>query len=498
MIEMTLAEIAQITGGKLAPHTDGDTPVAGTVEFDSRAVGAGSLFICLPGARVDGHDFAAEVIGNGAAGVLCARDTGVPGVIVPHTDKPMTNAYIYDNDPGGDGVSVVKALSLLARSVVDRLAAGGMKVAAVTGSAGKTSTKDMIATVLTAAAGSDDPAAVVAPPGSFNNEIGLPYTALKATAGTRWLVAEMSARGVDHIRQLTEITPPDIGVVLNVGTAHLGEFGSVDTIAEAKGELVEALPPTGVAVLNADDPRVAAMAQRTRATVITFSTRDTGADVTATGIELDELSRARFVLHASGDSAPVSLKVFGAHQVPNALAAAAVGLEAGMDVAQVAAALSEHVAASANRMDVTTRRDRVTIINDSYNANPDSMKAGIDALASMAAARGNATSWAVIGQMGELGDDAVAQHEAIADYLAEHHIDRVVAVGNDVATRAMANRAGELGLAVDRAQSTGAAANIVDQHLTKGDVVLVKASQVERLWEVAELLIERDRSRRVL
>ena len=498
MIEMTLADIARITGGTLTESTDGGTPVTGSVEFDSRAITPGSLFVCLPGARVDGHDFIGKAMAAGAAGVLCARATDAPGVLVPHVDKPMTNAYIYDNDPGGDGVSVVKALSLLARDVVDTLSADGMTVVGITGSAGKTSTKDMVATVLKAAVDAGAGDAVIAPPGSFNNEIGLPHTALRATTGTRWLVSEMSARGTGHIRQLTEVTPPDIGVVLNVGTAHLGEFGSTEAIAEAKGELVEALGANGTAILNADDPRVAAMAGRTAAATVTFSCTRTTANVYATDITVDELSRARFTLHAGANSAPVELQVFGRHQVPNALAAAAVGITAGLDVAAVAGALGSHVAASANRMDVSTRRDRVTIINDSYNANPDSMKAGIDALASMAAARTHAVSWAVLGQMGELGDGAVAEHEAIADYLHAKSIDRLVAVGNDVATRAMANRASELGMTVDRAQSTGAAANIVDQNLAKGDVVLVKASQIERLWEVAELLIERDRTRRVL
>src|SRR5882757_2246323 len=261
----------------------------------------------------------------------------------------------------------VEALGRLAGLVVSRLAAEhDLVVVAITGSQGKTSTKDLIAAVLEAHG------ETVAPPGSFNNEIGLPLTALRAGPATRHLVLEMGARGIGHIRYLCEIAPPRIGVVLNVGVAHVGEFGSRDAIAVAKGELVEALPPGGTAVLNADDPLVAGMAARTKARVLTFGLN--GAEVTAEQVTL-EAGRGQFVLVTPSGRAPVTLQVHGLHQVGNALAAAAVGHEVGMSAEQIAPALAAATPRSRWRMEVSTRADGLTVVNDAYNANPDSMRA---------------------------------------------------------------------------------------------------------------------------
>ena len=273
MIALSLAEIAQITGGRLDSVDEPETPVTGFVEFDSRKVTPGGLFVALPGARVDGHDYAHTAVEKGAVAVLAARPVGVPAIVVEprgRVEGDGANADIYANDVDGSAAAVVEALSALARAVTQRLATEqDLTIVGVTGSAGKTSTKDLIATIFR------EVGETVAPPGSFNNEIGLPYTALRCDEHTRYLVAEMSARGIGHIRHLTEITAPRVGVVLNVGSAHLGEFGSRENIAQAKGELVEALPSAeagGVAVLNADDPFVAAMATRTGAKVVYYST----------------------------------------------------------------------------------------------------------------------------------------------------------------------------------------------------------------------------------
>ncbi|HET9518288.1 MAG TPA: UDP-N-acetylmuramoyl-tripeptide--D-alanyl-D-alanine ligase, partial [Actinoplanes sp.] len=237
MITLSLGDIAEITGGVLV-DADPAVTVTGGVEFDSRAVGPGGLFVAFTGERVDGHDFADAAVAAGAVAVLGSRDTGRPGIVVA--------------DP-------LAALARLARAVVDRLPQ--LTVIGLTASSGKTTTKDLIGQ-LTARLG-----ATVAPPGSFNNELGHPHTVLRATADTRYLVLELGARGPGHIRHLTEAAPPRIGLVLNVGAAHLGEFGSIEQTAAAKGELVEALPAGGVAILNADDPLVAAMAARTAARV---------------------------------------------------------------------------------------------------------------------------------------------------------------------------------------------------------------------------------------
>lgn len=359
MIPTTAGEIAAIAGGTLHDCAP-DLPVAGPVEFDSRQITEGSVFLALPGARADGHDFAAGAVERGAALVIAARPVGVPAVVVEPLGAQDSNSDAFAHDPDGSGAAVLEAVGRLARSNVDELAAGGLTVVGVTGSAGKTSTKDMMATILRTAG------ETVAPKGSFNNEIGHPYTVLRCTPDTRFLVAEMSARGIGHIAHLARIAPPRIGAVLNVGTAHLGEFGSRETIARAKGELVESLPDAadgGVAVLNADDPLVAAMAARTRAKVVTFGER-ADADYRAADVELDELARPSFTLHApDGSTHRVELRVHGAHQVSNALAAAAVAVEAGVSPAAAAEALGAHVAVSQRRMEVTTLASGLTVIN---------------------------------------------------------------------------------------------------------------------------------------
>lgn len=485
MIERTAGEIADIVGGELH-DADPATPVAGPVEFDSRRITPGSVFLALPGARVDGHDFAAGAAADGAALILAARPVGVPAVVVKPLGAQNSNAEAFAHDPDGSGAAVLEAVGALARRDVDELAADGLVVVGVTGSAGKTSVKDMMATILRT------DGETVAPKGSFNNEIGHPYTVLRCTRDTRYLVAEMSARGIGHVAHLARIAPPRIGAVLNIGTAHLGEFGSREAIAQAKGELVEALPAAadgGVAVLNADDPLVAGMAPRTRAKVVTFGVDSADADYRATDVTVDDLARASFTLHCPDGSAhPVALRVHGAHQVPNALAAAAVGVEAGLAPATVAEALSAHVAASERRMEMRQRDDGVTVINDSYNANPDSMRAGVDALVLAAGARDGASSWAVLGQMGELGGTAVDEHSALAGYLADHGVDRLVAVGEGANARALADAAEAMGLNTVRASGPDAAAEAVAKELRPGDVVLVKASYADGLWRVADVL----------
>ena len=506
MIEMTSGDIAAVTGGELVDGSTDDTLVTGPVEFDSRRITPGSLFMALPGARVDGHDFIAGALEDGAALVLAGRPVGLPVLLCPpvadteeagDAGTAQRNAAYLENDPDGVAERVLTAVGRLARVNTDTLVADeGMTVVGVTGSAGKTSTKDLLGAVLSRGG------ETVAPPGSFNNEIGHPYIALKADRNTRYLVAEMSARGQGHIAHLARIAPPSVGVVLNVGTAHLGEFGSREAIATAKGELVEALPDAahgGLAVLNADDDAVSAMTSRTTARILRFSAQgsvgSTGntADYYATGTSLDEVARASFTMHhPHGEPVEVHLGVFGAHQVSNALAAAAVGMECGLDAATVAAALSEHVAASENRMDVRTRADGLTIINDSYNANPDSMRAGIDALAYTAAGRQDAESWAVLGQMGELGDDGRGEHIALGEVLGQRRIDHVVVVGHGINQSALVTSAEEQGLDVLHVDNTDGAVNVLDLNVSADDVVLVKASYADGLWRVASGLLAGD------
>jgi UDP-N-acetylmuramoyl-tripeptide--D-alanyl-D-alanine ligase len=474
MIPLTLEEIAAATGGRLHNATGHET-VTGSVEFDSRQVTPGGLFIAVPGERVDGHDFAAAAVEKGAAGILAAREVDAPSVIVPPVDTRHATAYVLAGDKDGSGAAVLAGLAAVARAVVDRL--GDLTVVGVTGSSGKTSTKDLISQVL------EPLGPTVAPPGSFNNELGHPWTVLRVDESTRYLVLELSARGAGHIRALCETAPPNIGVVLNVGTAHLSEFGSREGIAQAKGELAEAA--SDVVVLNADDPLVRAMADRTSARVVLVGTAK-DADVMATDIQLDDQARATFRLN---DTATVTLGLHGAHHVGNALAAAAVALELGATVDDVAASLSGARRRSARRMEVTTRADGVTVVNDSYNANPDSMAAGLRTLASMSGP--GRRTWAVLGEMRELGDKAPEAHEEIGRLVARLGIDRLVVVGEPAG-------AIQHGAALERADTgkepvlvpdVETAVALLDTELRPGDVVMVKAANLAGLWRVADALL---------
>ncbi len=489
MIDLTVARIAEIVGGRLADISPADaaaTRITGTVEFDSRAVTPGGLFLALPGARADGHDFARGAVESGAVAVLAARPVGVPAIVVPPAAAADAQSSVLEHDAGGAGAAVLSALAKLASAVARELVAGGMRIVGITGSSGKTSTKDLIAAVLRPLG------EVVSPPGSFNNELGHPWTVLRATRETDFLVLEMSARHRGNIAALAEVAPPSIGVVLNVGTAHLGEFGSREAIAATKGELVEALLPSGVAILNADDTLVAAMASRTPARVV-YVGLSAAADIRAENVVLDELARPRFTLRTAAGSVEVALAVHGEHQVGNALSAAAVALECGATLQQVADALAEAAPASRHRMEVGTRADGVTVINDAYNANPESMRAGLQALAVMA--RQSAPprrSWAVLGEMGELGEDSITEHDRVGRLAVRLDISRLVVVGTGRAMSAMHHGAvmeGSWGPESTMVPDADAALELLRSELTPGDVVLVKASNAAGLGALAEALL---------
>jgi UDP-N-acetylmuramoyl-tripeptide--D-alanyl-D-alanine ligase len=452
VIPLTLAAIAEITGASLGPFT-GPAALVRSVVIDSRQAGPGALFAALPGERVDGHDFAVAAVEKGAVAVLASRPVGVPALITP--DVPA-------------------ALAALARAVTD--AVPGLTIAGITGSVGKTTTKDLAAQLI------ERLGPTVAPYGSFNNEIGHPLTVLRVTAETRYLVLELSARGAGHIAELCQIAPPRIGVVLCVGHAHTGEFGGLAGVARAKGELPAALPPDGVALLNADDPLVLAMAERTAARVVTFGVHAT-ATVRAVGVTLDGQGRAGFTLVTPQGSAPVRLHLVGAHNVVNALAAAALASELGMGAADIADGLSAATSRSKWRMEVTERPDGVTVINDAYNANPEAMAAALETLA--AVARGRRT-FAVLGVMNELGDESAQWHEQVGGLAARAGVAGLIVVGEEAApmlSGAKAERSwhGELIGVPDAGSAVAALGNL----LAPGDVVLVKASRAERLERVA-------------
>jgi UDP-N-acetylmuramoyl-tripeptide--D-alanyl-D-alanine ligase len=501
MINLTVAQIADIVGGELADisaQAAADLHVTGTVEFDSRKVTSGGLFLALPGARSDGHDHAASAVAAGAVAVLAARPVGVPAIIVSPAAPPSTQrghgglAGVLEHDNDGSGAAVLAALAKLAAAVAAELVAGGLTIVGITGSSGKTSTKDLLAVVLSPLG------EVVAPPGSFNNELGHPWTVLRATGSTDYLILELSARHPGNIAELAAIAPPAIGVVLNVGTAHLGEFGSREAIAQTKSELPQAVPRSGVVVLNVDDPAVAAMADVTAARVVRVSrhSRTNGgpADVWAGPVTLDELARPQFTLHTAEGAKDIRLAVHGDHQVSNALCAAAVALECGATTEQVAKALAGAGPVSQHRMRVSTRADGVTVIDDAYNANPDSMHAGLQALAWIArgGGAGNRRSWAVLGEMAELGEDAISEHDRIGRLAVRLDVSRLVVVGMGRSMSAMHHGAvmegswgGEAAIVAD----ADAALALLRAELQPGDVVLVKASNAAGLGAVADSLV---------
>ncbi|EFC83825.1 UDP-N-acetylmuramoyl-tripeptide--D-alanyl-D-alanine ligase [Parafrankia sp. EUN1f] len=463
MIALSLAEAAAATRGRLADcaGVDPAAPVTSVV-IDSRQVAPGSLFVALPGERVDGHDFAAAAVGAGALAVLAARPVGVPAVIV--TDPAV-------------------GLAALAATVRDRYTA---TVIGVTGSAGKTTTKDLLADLLGGhgeAGGPGGLGATVAAIGSFNNEIGLPLTMLRAEPETRFVVLEMGARGIGHIATLCALARPQVGLVLNVGSAHVGEYADGRRgIAVAKGELAEAA--SELVVLNADDPLVASMAARVQASakVVLFGT-GASADVRAERIEVDAAGRAAFDLLASGECHRLRLGLVGAHQVANALAAAAAAIGLGLAPADAAAALERARPRSRWRMEVTTTPGGVVVLNDAYNANPESMRAALAALLDI---RGDGRAWAVLGPMGELGAGAAEAHRELGRLVASLGVPRLVAVGPGALGVHEAARE-DVAWAGESTWVSGVdeAVAFLGGQVRPGDVVLVKASRSFGLEAVA-------------
>jgi UDP-N-acetylmuramoyl-tripeptide--D-alanyl-D-alanine ligase len=460
VIPVSCGDIADAVDGELV-GVDPSAVVAGAVVIDSRAAVPGGLFVALPGERVDGHDYVRTATDAGVTVSLVTRPIdGCPCIVV------------------GDAQ---KALGDLARLVVGRLP--GLTVIGLTGSSGKTSTKDLIAQLIRPYG------ETVSPESSFNNEIGHPLTALQATESTKFLIAEMGARHQGDITYLSGITPPTVGLVLNVGTSHIGEFGSQDNIALAKGELIEALVPGGTAVLNADDHRVAAMASRTEQRVLTFGEAGS-ADVRATDVKVDAEGRASFTLRIGDFTRTVQLRYIGEHYVSNALGAVAVGYAVGLTPEQLAEGLIAAAPVSAARMEVTERADGVTVINDAFNANPDSVRAALKALVAIGRARG-ARTWAVLGEMLELGDTSADEHDAIGRLVVRLDVNRLVVVGAGAKPIHLgASLEGSWGNESAFVDTIPEALELLRTELRAGDVVLVKSSKAAKLRSLADALLE--------
>lgn len=452
MIPMTIAEIADVVAGTV--HGDPTREVTAPAGVDSRAIEAGGLFVAIAGERVDGHDFAAAALGNGAAAVLGSRPVDGPCVVV---DDATT------------------ALGLLARHVLDRLDA---TVVALTGSQGKTSVKDLVAHLLGPHPTGAD---VVATRGNNNNELGVPLTVLRATDTTRVLVVEMGARGVGHVAELCRIAPPHVAAALNVGSAHVGEFGSVENIAQAKGEIVEGLRPGGTAVLNADDHRVRAMAVRRPADAsVRWFGSGPDADVRVVDVRVDADGEPDVDLDVDGSRWSVHVPLVGSHHAVNLAAAVAIARAVDPDAAPPS--LDGYASPSPMRMQRHRRDDGLVVIDDSYNANPESVLAALRAVTAAAAHR----RVAVLGEMLELGAQAHAEHVRVGREAAALGLDRVVVVGEGA--RGIAEGAGSVAVAV--ADVDDAVADL-RSWLRSDDLVLVKASRGARLERVTDGLLGR-------
>ena len=449
----TAQQLADITRGELRAPVD---VVVSGISTDTRDLRAGDAFVAIVGEQFDGAEFAQQAMDAGAALVISARPLDVPCIVVRDAQQ---------------------ALGRIARAHLDTLPR--TTVIAITGSSGKTSTKDLIAQVLETAA------PTVAPTGSFNNEIGLPRTVLTATEDTRFLVLEMGMRGLGHIATLCDIAPPDIAAILNIGSAHIGVVGSRDGIAQAKGEILQALHADGIAVINADDEYATYHRGLTTARHVLFGL-DAG-EVHASDIQLDDLARPSFTLHIGNTSAPVTMQMLGEHHIANALATAAIAHACGLDVQQIATALSNARPRSRWRMECHELPNGVTVINDAYNANPESMRGALRTLAEIGRTR---RTWAVLGEMRELGDLSVDEHDAIGRLVVRLDISKLVAIGDMGKLMQMgAAHEGSWGDEAVHVHTIDDAVAYITEHWQPGDVVLVKASRSIGLERVAEALI---------
>ena len=461
--------IAEAVSGRLVGN---DVPVTGPVVTDSREAQAGSLYVARRGESADGHAFVSGAATRGAVAVIVEHE-------VDEVDEAVAQIVVEDS---------TEALGALARAHVTKLrSSGDLDVIAMTGSVGKTTTKDLLLQIMS----EDGP--TVAPKLSFNNEVGLPLTVLLADESTRHLVLEMGASGPGHITYLTDIVAPDVAIELCVGHAHVGGFGGFEGVAAAKAELIKGTRPGGPVILNTDDPNVEAMAPLATGRVIRFSASgNERADVLARDVRLDRADRASFTLVTPEGEAPIDLKIVGRHHVANALAAAAGALTLGVSLEIVASVLSCARALSPHRMDVHELRvdgTDLTLIDDSYNANLDSMRAGIAALASIGR---DSQRIAVLGEMLELGEDSQSLHQQVGALIADAGVDTLIGLGADAhyyleGAPDVLNR--------EVAADPQDAARLALEHAKDGAVVLVKGSFGSQSWQVADILREKGTTR---
>ena len=477
-MNLSLSQIAAAVGGRLIGP---DATVTGPVVTDSRQASPGALFVAVHGERTDGHAHLGSAGTLGAVGAIVsdlkAARTGLSEEPAESEDLPMGLVLVEDT---------VVALGALARTHLAGLRQGAvdrgerLTVVAMTGSVGKTTTKDLTRQLLAASG------PTVAPRASFNNEIGLPLTVLEADESTRYLVLEMGASGAGHIAYLTDIAPLDAAAVLMIGHAHMGGFGSIEGVAAAKAEIIAGLLPEGTAILNADDARCAAMAELAPARVLTFSAQGDSADLRAENVVVDETARAAFDLHLPGLDAPrrVQLAVAGAHNVANALAAAGLALAAGLEPELIAERLGSVSIESPHRMDVSELSGDLLLIDDSYNANIDSMTAALAALPALAGSRRRVV---VVSEMLELGESSAADHARTGELAAQAGAAMLIGIGS---TQEALDAARARGVEVVGFEDSATAISQIDALLSDGDAVLVKGSNGSGAWRLADHLKE--------
>ncbi|RZU61099.1 UDP-N-acetylmuramoyl-tripeptide--D-alanyl-D-alanine ligase [Zhihengliuella halotolerans] len=477
MIELNTAQIAEITGGRLSASAAAETRILG-VDTDSREIQPGWLFVAKPGEFSDGHHFLDAAFAAGAVLALTERTTR-------DADGKEHPAVIVDD--------AVEAMGAIAAHLVARLKARGARVVGITGSAGKTTTKDLLASIL------ETTGETVAPIGSYNGEVGVPLTVFRATEDTRNLVIEMGATGVGHITYLTDMVHPDTGVVLCVGSAHAGEFGGVENIEQAKGELVEALGADGTAIINLDDARVARMRERTAAKVIGFGIDAESVDgidiVTARNVEVTAAGQPAFdIVFPDGRAFPLASGLIGRHHVYNVLAAAAAAYAIGVDAETIVAQLAGRGPRSRWRMERTERADGVSVINDAYNANPESMRAALQTLAELGVPDDTGTArrtWAVIGPMLELGEDSVLEHDILGRQAVRLNIKKLVVVGSEA--KPAYNSAvleGSWGDEAHYVETVEEAEVLLAEQLASGDIVLFKSSNSAGLRHLGDRIAQ--------
>ena len=451
MIILQASQIAEIVGGELIGS---DVTVTSAPIFNSNEAKPGSIFLALIGENSDGHQYIADAFVNGS--------------VLAFTTREVPERCIVVDD-------VLHALNLLASYVRNSLPE--LKVIALTGSQGKTTTKDLLNHILSTVA------PTVAPAGNFNNELGAPITLLQSDSQTKFCILEMGARHIGDIAELCKMATPDIGVVLKVGSAHIGEFGSAQAVAKAKSEMISSLRDGAVAVLGQYDDFTKEMKTLHKGKTITFG-ETTSADVRATDIEIRE-GRPHFDLVTPAGRAAVGLRIAGIHQVANALAAAAIATNLGISIDLIAGALSTAELHSKWRMEIH-ELDGLVLINDAYNASPESTEAALRTLVLFAQERGG-QSWAFLGKMHELGASSPQRHASLGTLASELGIDHLVCISADEYASEIAESSQ---IAVHRFRSFEEAEALVDQ-MNQGDVLLVKASRAEKFEVLADLIVKR-------